>query len=235
MNIAPAFKTFALVAAVCGSLFWGTQECGKKVEARNERDQAIAERDSVITEVSIRDKRISDLSGLLATCKQQASDAKAYAYTLADQLNEAVATVGRSVAGMSQQQQRIAALNSLVRNKSLPSTRLADLTAQANLPTPVQADSELVAAVAKTSIWLEIYQDSTAKLLKAVATAEGQTKAADQRAQNAEVSSIYAEDQFVEEAQTKRFLGKGRKKAMRKRAANVRRVREGTNITDLTK
>ncbi|MGF7219031.1 hypothetical protein GGR92_005211 [Spirosoma lacussanchae] len=227
MNIAPAFKTFALVAAVCGSLFWGTQECGKKDEARSERDLAIAERDSLTVEVSVRDKRIGDLSTLLATCKQQASDAKAYAYTLADQLNEAVATVGRSVAGMSQQQQRIAALNSLVRNKSLPENRRADLTAAAALPGPVQADSELVAAVAKTSMWLEIYQDSTAKLLKAVATAEGQQKVAEDAMQNAAASSLYAEGQLLQEARTKRFLGKGRKRAMRQRAENVRRIRNG--------
>ena len=227
MKLPSALQLFLTIAIPISLAVWGNRECTSKTQYRQQRDSAYLVIDTLRADLQVSRDSTSKLAVLWRDCKLQAAAAKEFASSLAERLNEAVSTVGHQIDGMNQQQQRLAVLKGLVANKSLSARRLADSTALRDTTRPLQADAELVASVAKTTYWLKIYQDSTANMLKAYSTKYVENQAKDDTIREQKEALLDAEGVFVTEAGTKRPFGIGRKKAMRKGGAAVRRIRTG--------
>ncbi len=109
----------------------------------------------------------------------------------------------------------------------------ADIAGIGKVPTTVK-DSTINKEFGRLKGRLKVYEDSIPVLHKRIGTLEGQVSDLENelngtktQRDNAVASSLYAEGKFIEEAQTNRTLGWGRKKAMRKAAEEVRVNRQG--------
>jgi len=94
-------------------------------------------------------------------------------------------------------------------------------------------DSVLNGEVAQVKGRLQVYEDSLPKLVNTASTLraknsqlQNENSDLERTLNGAVASSIYAEQSWVDEAQTRRFLGAGRRKNARQQAAAVRNKRD---------
>lgn len=119
--------------------------------------------------------------------------AENYALGLSNTLQKAFGVVNTTVAQNNALQNRQLALENLIANKSLAPEDKPSAEAVADTSKDISANKKLVDAVAKTSLWLKIYQDSIPKLISAVGTYKTKADNNEQLTLQAVNSSLYAE------------------------------------------
>ncbi|MBC3785738.1 hypothetical protein [Spirosoma utsteinense] len=211
MTINAKVLSLALTGVSVGLVYFLAQQCSTTADYRQ------ANTDLVNDTLRLHSQS-SDFARLYAQCEKKAAEARSYASNLTEKLNQSVASVGKTVQSLTQREQRAAVVRDLVANQSLPASRLRDTVF---VPGPVQADSELVAAVAKTTKWLGIYKGQRDSLLVAVGSYDAEVSELEKNLGEKDNRIAAARDALLSEAERARLLGIGRRKAMRKLAREV--------------
>lgn len=161
-----------------------------------------------------KDARIAEQNQIIASGNDEANRKQV-------QIEQLSSEKKLAIAGLSAAKLRIEALKTAFKNGDLTNAQLRDSLSNIPVFTEDQANRAYVLAVAERDLW----RDST----RSVFEQSGQLK---QQVGNLKTANgilkdaaLFSEEQFVEESQTKRFLGSGRKKAMKVRAKKVREKR----------
>jgi uncharacterized membrane protein YccC len=127
---------------------------------------------------------------LYLTGQKTIADIRASTGQLIAGLNNRLASVGGQIAGLTERAQRTTALKNLVASRALPAYRLRDTL---YVPGPIEADSQLVAAVATSTAWLEVYKQQGDSLAQAVSASEAKVRGLEKQQQQFESDALNLE------------------------------------------
>lgn len=214
-----------VLVAIAAGIYWFISS---DLEARNGWEVAQVKVDTLTAQLD-REQRlttwlyssITQKDAQIAQQKQIIQSGNDEADRKQAQLEQLSSEKKQAIAGLSAAKLRIEALKTAYRNGDLTNAQLRDSISLVPVFTEEQANRAYVQAVYERDLW----RDST----RSVFEQSGQLK---QQVSNLKTANgilkdaaLYAEEQLVDESQTKRFLGSGRKKAMNVRAKKVRQKR----------
>lgn len=170
----------------------------------------------------------------VTTLEKRALAGDAAAANQIHKVQVAVATTNAAIASWTEEKQKLEALKLAFKEGKINEARLRDSLSNMPVFTDAEANKIYLQTVAERDAWKKSSEEATRKWGEArqqISDLEFDLNKTDKDRAAAVTSSIYAEDSWVKEAQTKRFgdlRGKARRENALRKAAEVRAKREGT-------